>query len=270
MTAAPGRPDFLALYVSRAPLALALERVQECRILSAKEFDRPILDLGCGDGVFAEVFFQEPVDYGLDPDPAGIKRARGTNRYLRLFNSGGNSIPLDDSSVGTIVCNSVLEHIPDIDPVLGESARILKPGGRFYLTLPTDHFDRNTWISVALEFAGLSVAAASFRRLYNRFWHHHHAHDIPGWTSIFERNGLRVSDCLPYASRRQCLIDDALIIPALPAFIAKKILGRWSWFPRLRRLAVPLILPIADRLLDPPRQPVTDRPGLVFFELTRG
>jgi len=270
MTVPPGSPDFLARYLARAPLALALERVQECRILAAKAFERPILDLGCGDGVFAEVFFPEPVDYGLDPDPAEIARARTANRYLHLLNSGGNSIPLGNASVGTIVCNSVLEHIPDIDPVLKESARILKPGGRLYLTLPTDCFDRNTWASLALELAGLSGAAASFRRFYNRFWHHHHAHDIRGWTAIFARNGLRVADCLPYASRRQCLIDDALVPVALPGLFAKKILGRWSWFPPLRRLAVPLILPVARRLLDPADRPVTDRPGLVFFELTHG
>jgi SAM-dependent methyltransferase len=45
------------------------------------------------------------------------------------------SIPLDDHQADAVYCISVLEHIPRFEPTLEEIARILKPGGVFFLTV---------------------------------------------------------------------------------------------------------------------------------------
>jgi len=261
--------DYLARYAERAPLGLALERVQECRILSEKKFAGPILDLGCGDGVFAEVFFRDQVDYGLDPNPKEIDRARATGKYRTLFNCEGSRIPLDDSSVGTIISNSVLEHIPDIGPVLREARRVLRPEGTMFLTLPTDQFDRNSWVSLMLESLGLSGLAAKYRNFFNRFWVHHNIHDLAGWSEVFVENGFSIAESRLYCSRRQCLIDEALVPFALPGFFARKFLGRWFWSPALRRMMMFFVLRLA-RFLDRSKEEREDKlSGLIFFELRR-
>lgn len=45
-----------------------------------------------------------------------------------------------------ILCNHVLEHVPDDDRALQECARILKPGGIAIFTVPGDFPKRETWI----------------------------------------------------------------------------------------------------------------------------
>lgn len=41
-----------------------------------------------------------------------------------------------DASVDVIVSQDVLEHVPDIDPAIAEAARVLRPGGRLFLSVP--------------------------------------------------------------------------------------------------------------------------------------
>ena len=45
-------------------------------------------------------------------------------------------IPVDDASFDVILCSEVLEHVPEPIKVIGEFARILKPGGRVIITAP--------------------------------------------------------------------------------------------------------------------------------------
>jgi len=44
--------------------------------------------------------------------------------------------PFDDASFDSIVCNAVLEHVPDINKVMAELTRVLRPGGTFIAGVP--------------------------------------------------------------------------------------------------------------------------------------
>jgi SAM-dependent methyltransferase len=46
------------------------------------------------------------------------------------------SIPLEDGCLDAILCTEVLEHVVDPMAVLKEFSRLLKPGGRLFLTAP--------------------------------------------------------------------------------------------------------------------------------------
>jgi len=48
----------------------------------------------------------------------------------------GQRIPLHDASVDSALLTEVLEHCPDPEGVLREIARVLKPGGFVFLTVP--------------------------------------------------------------------------------------------------------------------------------------
>jgi SAM-dependent methyltransferase len=45
-------------------------------------------------------------------------------------------MPLADGSVDAVVCTGVLEHVDDPDRAVNELRRVLKPGGRIYVSLP--------------------------------------------------------------------------------------------------------------------------------------
>ena len=46
-------------YLMNAPMSLALYRALECEVLANRDFIPPLLDVGCGDGIFASVLFAE-------------------------------------------------------------------------------------------------------------------------------------------------------------------------------------------------------------------
>lgn len=46
------------------------------------------------------------------------------------------SLPFRDQTIDGVLCEMVLEHVPDARGALDEMRRVLKPGGRFYLAVP--------------------------------------------------------------------------------------------------------------------------------------
>jgi len=259
--------DFLPRYLEIAPAALAIERSMECEILAAQRFERPILDIGCGDGVFAAVLCADPIDTGIDYDPAEIARAKTYGRYHELIACGGDAIPKPDGSYRTIFSNSVLEHIPDLLPVLKEQHRLLAPGGHFYVTIPTDRWERSTLPARMLHALGLHAQEGKYARFYNSFWNHYHAYSEAQWTALFAQAGFKVVDRQLYAPPNMTTLLDVLTPFGLPAMVSKKLLGRWIAFPTLRKAMAPLIYGL---LVGPISVCRGQRGGgLIFFNLTK-
>ena len=55
---------------------------------------------------------------------------------LKLIKCYAEKIPLPDDSVDYIVANAILEHIPNERQAINEWKRILKPGGKMFITVP--------------------------------------------------------------------------------------------------------------------------------------
>ena len=234
--------DFLRRYLEVAPAALAIERSLECDILALQRFERPILDVGCGDGTFASVLCVRPVDTGIDCDPIEISRAEAHDCYDQLIVCGGNAIPRPDGSYRTIFSNSVLEHIDDLLPVLREQYRLLAAGGRFYVTVPTDKWETATLPARSLHAIGLHGLAKRYAGFYNSFWKHYHAYSVAKWISLFHEAGFKVIEIKAYAPPNMTTLLDILTPLAVPAMLTKKLLGRWIAFPFLRKILVPQML----------------------------
>lgn len=259
--------DFLRAYMAVAPLALAFERTLECQLYAERRIEPPILDIGCGEGLFAKILFAEKVDTGVDPNPRELERARELDTYQELIQCGGASIPKPDCSYRTIFSNSVLEHIPDLEPVLREAHRLLLPGGRFYFTVPLDKFDQYSAPARLLHAIGLTSLSARYRRFYNRFWKHYHYYPLERWIELAKEAGFEVVEAFPYGSRRVCLVNDLLAPLAFPRLVLKKITNRWVLFPRLRAaLMYPTYLLARGRLREGGKD---SSGGLLFISLTR-
>ncbi len=78
----------------------------------------PTLDLGCGDGHFASLAFNYPLEVGIDPWEGPLRQAAKSGAYLALIKGSGDTLPFEDASFSSAVSNSVLEHIPELEPVI--------------------------------------------------------------------------------------------------------------------------------------------------------
>lgn len=71
----------------------------------------------------------------------GRENPRAINVNLDAFDSvdivgDGTNLPLTDSSVDTVTCNAVIEHVPDPLRLVSEMHRVLVPGGYAQLMIP--------------------------------------------------------------------------------------------------------------------------------------
>lgn len=97
-----------------------------------------LLDNGCGLGFLTATLghhFQLALGVDMDLGSLGSNRRRGLTAMVR---SGAARLPLPDGGVDVILCSEVLEHLPDgVDAAaMAEMGRVLKPGGRLYITVP--------------------------------------------------------------------------------------------------------------------------------------
>ncbi len=86
------------------------------------------------------------------------------------------------------MANSVLEHVVDLDAVLAEIARVLRPGGRFVFTVPVAEFAR--------QLTYYFGARASAR--VNAEYCHRNLLEPEEWVARLARQGLVVESIHQY------------------------------------------------------------------------
>jgi SAM-dependent methyltransferase len=154
-----------------------------------------VLDLGCGTGDSVAQFRNvNPevrwvgVDIERSPEVASRRR---TDAEFVTFD--GIHLPFGDASFDAVYCKQVLEHVREPAPLLGELARVLRPGGAFAgSTSQLEPFHSySTWnytpygLKLLLEGAGLGLEevrpgidslavivnrGAGMRRFTRRWW----------------------------------------------------------------------------------------------------
>ncbi|MDB9524244.1 class I SAM-dependent methyltransferase [Dolichospermum circinale CS-1225] len=111
------------------------------RLLSQVELsaNANVLDLGCGTGRLLNRLanqFPEITGTGLDLSPQMLRVARQNNRHRpRLIYLEGNAenLPFVEGQFNAVFNTISFLHYPQPDQVLKEVARVLSPGGKFYL-----------------------------------------------------------------------------------------------------------------------------------------
>lgn len=118
-----------------------------------------VLDLGCGRGrhLHALYWHERALDVtGLDLDFEDLNAAidgffelpppSQTPPRTAVFSVGdAGRLPFADASFDRVICSEVLEHLPDVDAALAEIDRVLKPGGRFALSVPRYWPEKICW-----------------------------------------------------------------------------------------------------------------------------
>ena len=143
--------DFLWQQIKEMPYFRGLLRAVEARFYQDISLEKPILDLGCGDGHFASIAFSEPLDVGVDPWKGPVQLAAKQGSYHLVINGSGDRLPFPDGYFSSVISNSVLEHIDDLGSVLNEIARVSRQNAKFVFCVPNHHFLDNLSISYFLN-----------------------------------------------------------------------------------------------------------------------
>jgi SAM-dependent methyltransferase len=194
------------------PLGLARRLLRRALAERAGYVQGRMLDVGCGAQPYRELFPRVERYVGLDhPGPT------------RLDVCGdGLALPFRAGSFDSVLCNQVLEHVPEGATLMEEIARVLRPGGILLLTVPL------TW--------DLHREPSDFYR-YTRY----------GLQYLADKSGLRVLDIAPtcglWATLAQRVADTVI----------NNYGRRWPWWlAELASLALVPVLAVgglADRIV---------------------
>ncbi|MCJ7739156.1 MAG: class I SAM-dependent methyltransferase [Anaerolineae bacterium] len=224
--------DLLWQHLRELPAFRALLRAVEARFYCDLPLDkRPILDVGCGDGHFTSLAIPGGVEAGFDPWQSPLREAAQRQCCRQLSNADGKHMPYAGDTFGTVISNSVLEHIPDVQPVLNETFRVLKPGGTFYFCVPGPDFVRYLSIGRLLDRLGLRSFGDSYRRFFNRLSRHYHCDGVSVWRQRLETAGLTLEDWWAYFTPGALAALEWGHYLGLPSWLCRKLTGRWILVP---------------------------------------
>lgn len=122
---------------------------------------RRIVDLGCGNGwlsrhLAARGFETYGVEIGLD-DVLGLGAASELLRHeldVNLIWGEMDHPPFRTASVDAVICNASLHYATSISLVIGQIARIVRPGGALVVMNSPVHQDRGSALRAQTEFRG--------------------------------------------------------------------------------------------------------------------
>lgn len=223
--------DHLWSQISSLPYFRAVLRAVEARFYETIELPAPTLDLGCGDGHFASLAFPRRLDVGLDPWPGPLREARKHGVYIKTIESEASTIPYPDAYFASAVSNSVLEHIPDLNPVLRELSRVLKPGGHFIFCVPNQRFLPTLSINRGFERLHLTPLARLYRQFFNRISRHHHCDDHATWQQRLDDHGFEILACWDYFSPHAQAVLEWGHYLGLPSLICRWLFKKWILLP---------------------------------------
>lgn len=108
-----------------------------------------VLDVACGTGIVARLAAERVAPTGsvsgLDVNAAMLSVAGSLPSAIpiRWYETAAESAPLPDNSFDVVLCQLGLQFVADKAAAVREMRRVLKPGGRLYIStpVPNDFFD---------------------------------------------------------------------------------------------------------------------------------
>ncbi len=254
----PHRPqkqkDLLWENILMLPYFRGLLRAVEGRFYRDIELPGPVLDMGCGDGDFASITFQRPLDVGIDPWTGPIRKAGKKKVYRLAVQGNGDRMPFATAFFQSVISNSVLEHIPDVQAVLADIARVTAPGGVFVFCVPSENFLSNLSVSNFLDRVGIKKAGDAYRGFFNVISRHHHCDPAAVWESRLKKAGFKMEKWWNYFPPKALHTLEWGHYFGLPSFLIHLVTRRWILVQTMWNLS--LTRKITERhFLDDPVDP---------------
>jgi SAM-dependent methyltransferase len=211
--------DFLFLHLQDLPYFRALIRGVEATYFQDFDLPTPVYDVGCGDGNFASLTFEQKIDVGLDPWHGPIHQAKSFGAYRGLVEADGARSPFPDSYFASAISNSVLEHIPHVDAVLADTGRVLKRGAPFYFCVPNPRYLSELSIS--------RVLGIRYTEWFRRISRVEHADSPEVWKERLEKAGFELVRHWDYFSPSAMRVLEWGHYFGVPSVVARVLTGKW-------------------------------------------
>lgn len=140
--------DYEKKYYKKAEQKSGFNEGYRKRILDIIEKSRKdkisVLELGCGEGEFSNVFSGKVEYFGVDVSGFAIESAKNKNKYgsgkFFLIDIYARKLPFDDGKFDFVFSVYSLEHFKKPKEMLDEAVRVLIPGGHLILLAPNLEF----------------------------------------------------------------------------------------------------------------------------------
>src|SRR5690554_1767232 len=76
---------------------------------------------------------------GLDPLADDYLRLGADDHAMEYISAPSEDVPLEDASCDSVFSFNSLDHVEDVERMIGEIKRITRPGGRFLLLVEVNH-----------------------------------------------------------------------------------------------------------------------------------
>lgn len=142
------------------PYFRSLISVNDFRLELIREWLKPspgqtVVDIGCGGGLIAAPFDQAGADViGIDLSPGSLRTAgQHCSKRARFIAGDARAIPLADDLADIVIIADVLDHIAEYKTAIAEGARVLRHGGKMFVTTLNRSFF--SWFATVLVAEGL-------------------------------------------------------------------------------------------------------------------
>jgi len=218
-------------HLSSLPYFRGMLRAVEHSLYARFDIPGPILDIGAGDGHFAQAYLTGQQILGIDPWWQPLHEAASREVYTLLVQADGSALPLPERSFAYAMSNSVLEHIPHVQQVLNEVGRAMAPGGMFYFAVPNQRFRTDLWGMQVLNALGLHGLATRYERFFNRIARHVNLDPPEVWLARLKLAGFSRVEYWNYFPKWAMQMLERGHAAGLPNLLWKKTLGKWVLFP---------------------------------------
>lgn len=185
------------------------------RALNNRKLQEPILDLGCAEGKIGNLLFKGNSVIGLDNCWELLKNNKERDIYRALILADGCSMPYKSAVFASVFSNCVIEHIPDIDSLLSETARVLKDNGMLVFTVPSHKFGEFLFFTTIFENMKLKRLADWYKKKRNKLLNHFHCYDHNQWRVIVEKHGFNLLEYEYYMPKDATFFWDFLAAAVL-------------------------------------------------------
>ena len=149
-----------------------------------------ILDFGCGEGKYIGECLRvnSYKIIGIDVSKYAISKAKKKFPNARFYSVfAGEKIPVRSGTVDFVLAGDVIEHVLDVMGFVSELNRVLKKGGRIFISTPYHGTIKNIVISLI----GFDIA-------FNPLYQHIRFFTKKSLTKILEDNGFKILEYNQY------------------------------------------------------------------------